>query len=30
MPLGLQIITPPHSDDLALAIAAAAEAVFAG
>jgi len=29
LPLGLQIITPPHSDDLALAIAAAAEAVFA-
>ena len=27
--LGLQIITPPHSDDLALAIAAAAEAAFA-
>ena len=29
LPLGLQIITPPHSDDLALAIAAAAEAAFA-
>lgn len=29
LPLGFQIITPPHSDDLALAIAAAAEAAFA-
>jgi Asp-tRNA(Asn)/Glu-tRNA(Gln) amidotransferase A subunit family amidase len=29
LPLGFQIITPPHSDDLALEIAAAAEAVFA-
>jgi aspartyl-tRNA(Asn)/glutamyl-tRNA(Gln) amidotransferase subunit A len=29
LPLGFQIITPPHSDDFALAIAAAAEAVFA-
>ena len=29
LPLGLQIITPPHSDDLALAIAAAAELALA-
>jgi Asp-tRNA(Asn)/Glu-tRNA(Gln) amidotransferase A subunit family amidase len=29
LPLGFQIITPPHTDDLALSIATAAEAIFA-